>query len=99
MATLPPERTEAFKHPFTNTGIDYFGPYVVNIFRKTVKRYVVFFTCLVTRAVHLEVTDSLNTDSFLMAFQRFENRRGRPARVFSDNGTQLTAGQNEIKQG
>ena len=99
MAALPPERTEVFLPPFTNTGIDYFGPYSVNMFRKSVKRYVLLFTCLVTRAVHLEVTDSFNTDSFLMAFQRFENRRGRPKRVFSDNGTQITAGQNEIKEG
>ena len=66
--------------------------------RRKVKRYVLLFTCLVTRAVHLEWTATLDTNSFLMAFQRFADRRGYPAVVYSDNGTQIVAGDKEIKE-
>ena len=47
MADLPLERLEANKPPFTNTGIDYFGPIEVKQGRSMVKRYGVIFTCLV----------------------------------------------------
>ena len=56
MAALPRHRLEATQPPFTNTGIDYFGPMNVVIFRRSVKRYGLLFTCLVTRAVHIEIT-------------------------------------------
>ena len=49
-------------------------------------------TCMVTRAVHLEIAHSLSCDSFLMAVQRFIDRRGRPTMIRSDNGTNFVAG-------
>ena len=97
MADLPPERLEANKPPFTNTGIDYFGPIEVKQGRSVVKRYGVIFTCLVSRAVHFEIAYSLNTDSFLGVFSRFVARRGRPSVVFSDNGTNLTSAEKELR--
>jgi hypothetical protein len=97
MAPLPSTRVKAFDPPFSVTGIDYFGPIDVIIFRRHVKRYGVIFTCLNTRAVHLEVSSSLDTDSFLMAFRRFTNLRGKVAICYSDNGTNLVAGEKELK--
>ena len=99
MAALPPQRLQAFTPPFTNTGIDYFGHYHVSMYRRTQKRWVCLYTCLVTRAVHLELCESLDVDSFLNSFRRFVARRGTPAHCFSDNGTNLTAGQGCLKQG
>ena len=55
--------------------------------RKQEKRYGCLFTCLVTRAVHLEVAKSLETDSFINALRRFIARRGPPSDIYSDNGT------------
>ena len=50
------------------------------------------FTCLSTRAVQLEVIHHMNTDSFLMAWQRFYTRHGRPSTLFCDNGTNFVGG-------
>ena len=98
MAPLPPARLQAMNPPFMYIGVDYFGPLHVRHGRKTEKHYGCLFTCLTTRACHLELASSLDTDSFLLAFRRMIARRGSPALVFSDNGTNLTAGERELRE-
>ena len=98
MADLPPERTEIGKPPFTNVGIDVFGPYTVKNYRSEIKRYGCIFTCLVTRAVHIEKLNTLDTNSFINAMRRFVARRGCPSKVFSDNGTNFVAGESELRR-
>lgn len=71
MADLPEERVVPDLLPFTNVGVDYFGPVDVKSGRKTVKRYGVVFTFMTSRAVHLEVAYSLDTDSCINALRRF----------------------------
>ena len=91
MSNLPPDRLEA-SSPFSNTGVDYFGPITVKILRSRAKRWGCIFTCLATRAIHLEVAPSLETDDFLNVFERFVNRRGCPKIVRSDCGTNFKGG-------
>ena len=98
MATLPRERVLADRPPFTFVGVDYFGPLEIKQGRSRVKRYGCIFTCLVSRAVHLEVSASLDTNSFLNAYRRFVARRGQPEKMFSDNGTNFHAGAKELRQ-
>ena len=98
MADLPRARVEVDQPPFTNTGIDYFGPISVKYRRGTVKRWGCLFTCMVTRAVHIEVAHDMSADSFLMAFHRFVARRGKPSVVYSDNGTNFTAAEKELQE-
>ena len=98
MAPLPRQRVQPFQHPFNCVGIDYFGPLTVTIGRRSEKRWGVIFTCLSTRAVHLELAASMDTDSFLMAFSRFVSRTGAPSELFSDNGTNLRTGESELKE-
>ncbi|GBP84154.1 hypothetical protein EVAR_36670_1 [Eumeta japonica] len=83
------------RRPFTYTGIDYFGPLTVKIGRTTNKRYVVF-TCLTTRAIHLEIAASLETSSAIMALKRMIARRGCPTEIWSDNGTNLRGAAREL---
>ena len=98
MADLPASRVQPMKRPFSEVGIDYFGPLYVSFRRGKAKRYGCIFTCMSSRAVHIEIAHTLDTDSFLAAFQRFVARRGKPSRVFSDNGTNLVAGAKELKE-
>lgn len=98
MAPLPNDRLTADVPAFTNIGLDYFGPFAVLNGRKNEKRYGVIFSCLSSRALHLEMSCSLNTDSFINAFRRFLARRGNVKVVRSDNGTNLVAGEKELRE-
>ena len=97
MANLPKERLSPENPPFTSVGVDYFGPLYVQQGRSHVKRYGCVFTCLTTRAVHIEVTSSLDTDSFINALRRFISLRGNPSSVYSDNGSNFRAGEQELR--
>ncbi|CAL8101468.1 unnamed protein product [Calicophoron daubneyi] len=97
MAPLPPFRVSVGSYPFTYTGVDYFGPFRVRVSRSNPKRYGCLFTCLQTRAIHLEVAHSMSTDSFLMALMRFIDRRGPPDAIYSDNGTNFVGADSELK--
>lgn len=90
MADLPVARVNPSR-PFTNVGIDFAGPFTTKCVghRSNIryKSYIALFVCLSTRATHLEVVSSLSTDHFMLSFTRFIARRGRPALILSDNGT------------
>ena len=97
MADLPQERTEE-SPPFTYCGADAFGPFTIKERRSEVKRYVILFTCLSSRAIHLETTVSMETDSFINALRRFIGRRGKVRSVRSDNGGNFVGAENELKK-
>ncbi|XP_057379661.1 uncharacterized protein LOC130701900 [Daphnia carinata] len=96
MADLPAVRLRAGLPAFTHTGVDYWGPVDVTLFRRTVKRWGCLFTCLSSRSVHLEMAYSLDTSSFIAALDRFQNRRGVPASYHSDNGTNFVGAHREL---
>ena len=56
MADLPRERLDEHMFSFTRTGVDYFRPFEVKFLRRTLKRWCCLFTCLTTRALHIEVS-------------------------------------------
>lgn len=98
MADLPVDRLTPDLPPFTHVGVDYFGPLEVKRGRSIVKRYGVIFTCLTSRAIHLEVAHSLDTNSCIHAFRRFIARRGPVSELRSDNGTNFVATEKELKE-
>ncbi|CAH2089646.1 unnamed protein product [Euphydryas editha] len=95
---LPIERLMHGNPPFTCVGVDYFGPMTITVGRRHEKRWGALFTCLTTRAVHIELTPSLSTDSVIMALRRFAARRGMPKTIYSDNGTNFVGANNELKE-
>lgn len=98
MADLPKERLLPDLPPFTNVGVDYFGPLEVRRGRGVCKRYGVIFTCFASRAVHLEVATSLDTSACINALRRFISRRGQVCSVRSDNGTNFVGAKKELKE-
>ena len=75
MADLPAERL-APAPPFSYVGLDVFGPWQVCARRTrggfaNAKRWAVLFTCMTTRAIHIEVIESMDTSSFINALRRF----------------------------
>jgi hypothetical protein len=96
MANLPAERVTAELPAFTNTGVDYFGPFFVTRGRTQQKRYGVIFSCFSSRAIHIEVAHSLTTDSFIHALRRFISRRGNLKSLRSDNGTNFVGAHREL---
>ena len=77
--------------PFSTTGIDYAGPFLMNKghTRKAVivKVYLCVFTCFSIKAVHLEIVSNGTTEAFLASLNCFVSRRGLPHDTYSDNGS------------
>ncbi|KHJ47044.1 hypothetical protein D918_02590 [Trichuris suis] len=69
----------------------------VSLKRSHVKRYGLIFTCLTTRAAHLEVTYTMDVHSFIRALRRFIARRGCPSTTVSDNA-ETFVGTNALQQ-
>ena len=76
--------------------MDYFGHFSVINGRKAEKRYEVIFTCMSSRAIHLEISYSLSTDSFINALRRFVSRRGNVESITIDNGTNFLGSNREL---
>ena len=90
MAELPKGRLMSGDPPSANTGVDYFRPFYVRQGSSNVKRCGSLYTCLIIRAIHIGVVNSLDTDSF--------NLRGCPTTVYSDNGTNGQAVERELRE-
>ena len=98
MANLPPVRAAFDEPPFKHCGTDLFGPILVKEGRKRLKRWVVLFTCLTIRSIHLEVVESTDTDAFINSLRRFVNRRGCPSIIYSDRGSNFRGATSELKE-
>ena len=98
MSDLPHDRVNVPEHAFTHVGLDYFGPFQIKRGRSVVKRYGCIFTCLASRAVHLEVANSLDTDSCINCIRRLIARRGPVKSILSDNGKNFIGANNELQR-
>uniref|UniRef100_A0A8D9ACD9 Integrase catalytic domain-containing protein n=1 Tax=Cacopsylla melanoneura TaxID=428564 RepID=A0A8D9ACD9_9HEMI len=75
---------------FTYSAVDYFGPlYVKDGKSKSRSIWCLLFTCLTTRAIHLELVDSESSSDLLLAFRRFLARTGGCKSLLSDNAAQF----------
>ena len=92
----PPLPTFRLKedHAFTHSGVDFAGPLMI---KGGSKVWICLFTCLVTRAVHLEVVPDQNTGTFMRCLKRFASRRGLPHQFLSDNGKTFKAAKRYIE--
>lgn len=98
MGQLPPARLDFSAKPFTHVGVDCFGHYDVKFGRGKVKRWILLFTCLTFRAVHLEMLNNMSTDECLAAIRRFQARRGRNLQFYSDCGTNFVGADRQLQR-
>ncbi|VDI75139.1 Hypothetical predicted protein [Mytilus galloprovincialis] len=85
MPPLPKKRVNE-SDPFTYTGVDYF---FVKSDTGSKKVWVCLYTCLVVRAIHMELMQDMSAEEFLLGFRRFIARWGNPKQIISDNGSQF----------
>ena len=64
--------------------------------RKELKRYGALFTCLASRAVHIECTCSMDTDSFIQALRQLIARKGNIRILHCNNGSNFVGTQREL---
>ncbi|XP_071040602.1 uncharacterized protein [Parasteatoda tepidariorum] len=79
---------------FEVIGVDVTGP---SFTKDNKKVWIAIFTCVIYRAVHLELLTSISTDNFILAIRRFIVRRGRPSIIYSDYGTNFIGTNNSLK--
>ncbi|KAI4896990.1 hypothetical protein NFI96_001373, partial [Prochilodus magdalenae] len=101
MADLPAERLSA-DPPFSFVGVDVFGPWMVTARRTrgglaSSKRWAALFTCMSTRAIHIEVLESMDSSSFINALRRFFSVRGPAKQMRSDCGTNFVGACKELQ--
>ena len=90
MAPLPRSRVSQ-SVPFSRTRLDYLGPLYIKTEQDAKKVWVCLFTCMSTRAVHLELVNDMSTSEFLMALCRFIAHRRKPDSILSDNAAHFKA--------
>ncbi|KRX42664.1 Uncharacterized protein T05_9776 [Trichinella murrelli] len=84
MAPLLADRIQPTR-PFENTGLDLAGPLLTRNGKTVKKSYILIFTCMTTRAVHLEVVSDMTVVRVMEAIRRFIARHGKPRILQSDN--------------
>ena len=61
-------------------------------------RYDAIFTCLASRAIHLENVNSMDIDSFIMCLKRFIGCHGNVRMLRSDNGSNFIGAEKELSE-
>ena len=95
---MPPSARVSDDPPFSHVGLDFAGPMFAKdkSAQSESKVYICLFTCASIRGLHLELTQGLDVDNFLLALHRFSVRQGLPARVVSDNAKTFRAASREV---
>ena len=93
---IAPHLLQAFAH----VSVDYGGLFITVQGRgkQQQKRWLCLFTCLSSRAVHLEMAYGLDTDSFLRCFVRMTSRREYSLTIVSDCGTNFIGAERELRK-
>ncbi|MCO5761852.1 MAG: hypothetical protein NHG36_10120 [Chromatiaceae bacterium] len=95
LAPLHAGRLQLRGSVFQQTGMDFFGPFVL---RRRKKAYGLLFTCMTTRAVHLELCPDSSVPTWLNAIERFVARRGQPRIIRCDRAGTFLGGSRRIAQ-
>ena len=87
MLPLPAQRVT--QSSTFSRGLEYFGPLFVKSKNESRKVWVCLYTCLVTKAIHLDLMSNMSTEQFLLGFRRFLSMHGEIKEIISDNASQF----------
>lgn len=98
IADLPLEGYESGP-PFSFVGVDIFRPWPIvkkttTVVRTSSKYLAILFTCLVSKAVHIDLVGDLISESFINALRRFMAIHCLVCQFRSDRGTHFIGGMN-----
>ncbi len=94
---LPTTRTEG-KNAYQVIGVDFAGPLQYRTANnREGKAYILLYACSLTRGIMIDLLPDLTTAEFLLSLKRFIARRGRPERIYSDNGGTFVAAEKWIR--
>ena len=95
---LPKDRTEG-QTPFQVIGVDFAGPLRYQMKPKPEgKACILLYACSLTRAMYIDLVPNLETTEFIRSLKCFIARRGRPQRIYSDNGKTFVGASKWIEQ-
>lgn len=94
MASLHYDRL-GWGHVFKYTGMDFFGPFKL---AQGMKAHGLLFTCMTTRAMHLETVNRVAVTEWAMAVERFVARRGSPATITCDRASTFLSGAKQVRK-
>ena len=88
---------------FYQRGFDVFGPWTVQTRRTgggvaVNKRWGLVFTCLVSRAIHIELLETMDASSFICALRRFFSIRGPALRLRCDRCSNFVGAKTELDE-
>ena len=86
------------ERPFAVCGLDYSGPHHVKQGRSQVKVWISLFTCMVSRAIHLELVPDLTAKTFMQALTSLSYSKGAPKVIMSDNATNFKKAYKLLKE-
>ena len=87
MSALPPFRVDPTLRPFQVTGLDCAGPIIIKNYGKDKKVWILIFTCCMSRFVHLQLLNNMDSLSVLEAIVTLWAAHGPVSQFISDNGT------------
>lgn len=94
MANLHEDRV-SWGSVFKNTAMDFFGPFYL---AGGAKGYGLLFTCLATRAMHIEATSKISVPEWGRALERFIARRGAPRTITCDRASTFLSGAKQVSR-
>ena len=102
MADLPKERTN-FEQVWDTLGLDVAGPIVLKPSylprsKTRVKGYILVFSDVASRCMHLEVIHDISTASIIKAIKRCGARKGFPRKIVSDRMSSFIKADKELKK-
>jgi hypothetical protein len=103
MGDLPVERLCDVHAPFSHIIVDTCGPFMIRqrdirSAKDPPKRWLLFVTCLSTRAVHIEILYHMTADSAIKALLNTFEIRGFALSIISDAATNFIGSNNEWKR-